>query len=393
MQYLYLATVFAGALVCLLASILLFVRRKEAKRSRVILAVIVFFSVYNYITRFIALCNGEIPELVVSAKLLLQANFMVLGYILYPIEVIAPGWLSFRRILKLYSYWLLAVVVYLISLQLGVEYRPYGSLLEMLAHADSFEVGFRLLLSALFFTPTFIVFFIHRTQLYRNSDHIWVRKYVLTLSVNMLAYMLVLMFNHPEFNILYYYVSVGCSLYIVYMELFDRLIVKTLPAAVAEEKERTTSERTTETGNTPFETIDSSLSSEKCGNDKKDSVLIQRLDSYMKINKAWRNPDLSLNTLASELFTNRTSLAQAMHESGYENYSNYINRLRIEDFLQQIESGQMLNFQETFFFVGFRSRSTALRNFRQFTGSTPSEYFQKKDPDTVQHPSNQSGRD
>ena len=375
MQYLYLATVFAGALVCLLASILLFVRRKEAKRSRVILAVIVSFSVFNYITRFIALCNGETPELVVSAKLLLQANFMVLGYILYPIEVIAPGWLSFQRILKLYSYWLLAVVVYLISLQLGVEYRPYGSLLEMLAHADSFEVGFRLLLSALFFTPTFIVFFIHRTQLYRNSDHIWVRKYVLTLSVNMLAYMLVLMFNHPEFNILYYYVSVGCSLYIVYMELFDRLIVKTLPAAVAEEKEETTDE-----------TDDSFLCPEKCGNDKKNSVLIQRLDNYMKINKAWRNPDLSLNTLASELFTNRTSLAQAMHESGYENYSNYINRLRIEDFLQQIESGQMLNFQETFFFVGFRSRSTALRNFRQFTGSIPSEYFQKKDADTEEPP-------
>lgn len=375
MQYLYLATVFAGALVCLLASILLFVRRKEAKRSRVILAVIVSFSVFNYITRFIALCNGETPELVVSAKLLLQANFMVLGYILYPIEVIAPGWLSFQRILKLYSYWLLAVVVYLISLQLGVEYTPYGSLLGMLAHSGSFEVWFRLLLSVLIFAPALIVFFIHQTRLYRNSDHIWVRKYVITLSVNMLAYMLVLMFNHPEFNILYYYVSVGCSLYIVYMELFDRLIVKTLPAAVAEEKEETTDE-----------TDDSFLCPEKCGNDKKNSVLIQRLDNYMKIHKAWRNPDLSLNTLASELFTNRTSLAQAMRESDYENYSNYINRLRIEDFLQQIESGQMLNFQETFFFVGFRSRSTALRNFRQFTGSTPSEYFQKKDADTEEHP-------
>lgn len=375
MQYLYLATVFAGALVCLLASILLFVRRKEAKRSRVILAVIVSFSVFNYITRFIALCNGETPELVVSAKLLLQANFMVLGYILYPIEVIAPGWLSFQRILKLYSYWLLAVVVYLISLQLGVEYTPYGSLLGMLAHSGSFEVWFRLLLSVLIFAPALIVFFIHQTRLYRNSDHIWVRKYVITLSVNMLAYMLVLMFNHPEFNILYYYVSVGCSLYIVYMELFDRLIVKTLPAAVAEEKEETTDE-----------TDDSFLCPEKCGNEKKDSVLIQRLDNYMKIHKAWRNPDLSLNTLASELFTNRTSLAQAMRESDYENYSNYINRLRIEDFLQQIESGQMLNFQETFFFVGFRSRSTALRNFRQFTGSTPSEYFQKKDADTEEHP-------
>lgn len=67
-----------------------------------------------------------------------------------------------------------------------------------------------------------------------------------------------------------------------------------------------------------------------------------------------------------------------MHENGDENYTNYINRLRIEDFLQKIESGESENFQDTFFFVGFRSRSTALRNFRQFTGMTPSEYFQKK---------------
>ena len=58
--------------------------------------------------------------------------------------------------------------------------------------------------------------------------------------------------------------------------------------------------------------------------------------------------------------------------------SHYINKLRIEDFLQQIESGQYVNYQEAFFFVGFRSRSTALRNFRQLTGMIPSEYFQKK---------------
>lgn len=375
MQYLYLATVFAGALVCLLASILLFVRRKEAKRSRVILAVIVSFSVFNYITRFIALCNGETPELVVSAKLLLQANFMVLGYILYPIEVIAPGWLSFRRVLNLYSYWLLMVAVYYISLWAGVEFTPYDSLLELFGHDGSFDEWFRMLLSVMFFAPVFIVFFIHRTRLYRNSDHVWVKKYVLTLLINVFAYMLVLMFNHPGFNILYYYLSVGCSLYIVYMELFDRLIVKSMPAATTEEKEERTDESAATT-DLPFDT-------EKNSNDKKSSVLTTRLDNYMKKNKAWRNPNLSLNTLASELFTNRTSLAQAMRESGYENYTNYINRLRIEDFMEQIESGQMSNFQETFFHVGFRSRSTALRNFRQFTGSIPSEYFHKKDADTV----------
>ncbi|WP_291124394.1 helix-turn-helix domain-containing protein, partial [Dysgonomonas sp. UBA7698] len=112
--------------------------------------------------------------------------------------------------------------------------------------------------------------------------------------------------------------------------------------------------------------------------EQKNTILIDRLDAYMKKKYAWRDPYLSLNMLASELFTNRTTLAQVMRENGYESYTHYINKLRIEDFLQQIESGQYVNYQEAFFFVGFRSRSTALRNFRQLTGMIPSEYFQKK---------------
>jgi AraC-like DNA-binding protein len=370
MQHLYIATVFAGALVCLLASLLLFARCKSGERSRIILAVIVSFSVYNYITRFIALCNGYVPEIVVSAKLLLQAIFMVICYVMYPIEVIAPGWLNIWRIVKLYSGWLFLLCVYLVSLWAGVQYRSYNSLLEMFAHADRFEVWFRLLLALLVFSPIFVVLFMHRTTLYRNADHVWIRKYILALFVNIFAYILVVMFNHPVFNIGYYYISVGCSLYIVYMELFDRLIGKSVEKRVAEEKQTQLEVAVEE---------DEEALLEKCAIEQRNAILIERLDAYMRKSRAWRNPDLSLNTLASELFTNRTTLSQAMRENGYENYTHYVGRLRIDDFLQQIESGQSDNFQEAFFFVGFRSRVTALRNFRQFVGMTPSEYFQRKE--------------
>ncbi len=397
MQYLYIATVFAGALVCLLASLLLFFRRKEGKRSRIILALIVFFSVGNYITRFIDIVNGHAPDLVVSGNLLLLANFMILGYILYPIEVIAPGWLNPRRILKLYSYWIVAVLIYLISKWAGVHYTSYGTLLEMLSDAGRFEVWFRLILALLIVLPGIIVFVMHRTRLSQNSDRIWVTKYVITLSLNAIAYLMVLVFNQPVLNIMYYYVSVGCSLYIVYMELFDRLITRSgetkeaFPAMRAAknthpEGAKSNNPDESERGgplgaesNNRVETENSinGQHSESRPETKKDSILIQRLEAHMKEHKTWRNPDLTLNMLASELFTNRTSLAQAFHDSGYENYTNYINRLRIEDFLQLVESGQIRNFQEAFFEVGFRSRSTALRNFRQYTGTTPSEYFNR----------------
>lgn len=371
MHYFYIATVFAGAFVLLLASLLLLIRRHSGERSRVILAFIVFFSVINYITRFIDLVNGNDPEFVVSPKLLLVANFMVFSYILYPLEVISPLWLNFRRIIKLYSVCLVLTGVYLISSWAGVVFTPFDSLVEMFPYAYRFEVLFRLLLSLVMFTPLLFVYYIYHTGLYHNSDHIWIKKYVITFLLNVFAYVLVLMFDNGLLHTLYYYVSVGCSLYIAYLELFDRLIVKSTVTASVDAK-------STEPGEKPAEVTDSALLNAKSDAEKRNAVLIKRLDSYMQNNNAWRNPDLTLNSLAAELFTNRTTLAQVLHENGFENYTSYIKKLRIDDFLRQIESGQSANFQEAFFFAGYRSRATAFRNFQQLTGMSPSEYFQKK---------------
>ncbi len=358
MEYLYIATVFAGALVCLLASVLLFLRRRAGERSRIILAVIVSFSVFSYISRFIALCKGELPDVVASPKMLLIANFMVVSYIMYPIEIISPGWLNLRRILKLYSVWIFLTLVYLVTVMADVYYTPYSSLLQMFQNAVRFEVWFRLLLSLLFFLPGLFIFFIHKTRRYNNTDLKWLKKYSIVFFINITAYFLVLLFDYQVLHIVYYYLSVGCSLFIVYMELFDRLIVKT---------EEDTNIKRAEQHSNEFK------------NEPKNSALIERLETYMNKKYAWRDPNLTLNILASDLFTNRTTLAKVMRESGYDNYTNYINRLRIEDFLFQINSGQTDNFQEAFFIVGFRSRTTALRNFKLITGKTPSEYFQKGD--------------
>lgn len=358
MEHLYTATIFAGALVCFLASLLLFLRRKAGQRSRVILAVIVLFSVFSYIGRFVTLIRGEVPDFVVSAKMLLFANFMVVSYILYPIEVISPGWLNLRRVFKLYSFWIFLVFVYLVTVFANVSYTEYGSLLEMFGNIEKFEVIFRLLLSLIFFLPGLFIFFIHKTRRYNNTDLKWLKKYSLVFFINITAYFLVLLFDYQVLHIVYYYLSVGCSLFIVYMELFDRLIVtKAVDKHIRSDEQQ-----------------GSELNSES-----KNSALIDRLEIYMKTNSAWRDPNLTLNKLASELFTNRTTLANVMHENGYDSYTNYVNRMRIDDFLSQINSGQSDNFQEAFFFVGFRSRTTALRNFKLITGKTPSEYFQKGD--------------
>lgn len=95
----------------------------------------------------------------------------------------------------------------------------------------------------------------------------------------------------------------------------------------------------------------------------------------METSYAYRNPDLSLAMMATALHTNRTTLTLALHELGYPSFNAYINTLRIEDFIQRVRIKASTNYQDAFYDAGFRSRATALRNFKQYTGKTPSVYF------------------
>jgi AraC-like DNA-binding protein len=95
----------------------------------------------------------------------------------------------------------------------------------------------------------------------------------------------------------------------------------------------------------------------------------------MKTNQAWRDPNISLSMLTEKLGTNRTTLSKAIHDSGKENFSVYINEMRISDFISLMNSRKNISIKEAFFVSGYRSRTTALRNFKAIIGQIPSDYF------------------
>ena len=91
-----------------------------------------------------------------------------------------------------------------------------------------------------------------------------------------------------------------------------------------------------------------------------DNPLVIQLNHLFEEEKVWQNPDLTVAGLAQILGTNRSYLAQAIQEAGYVNFADLMNRHRVQD---------------AFFHVGFRSKETALRCFKKYTGSLPSEYL------------------
>lgn len=88
----------------------------------------------------------------------------------------------------------------------------------------------------------------------------------------------------------------------------------------------------------------------------------------------WMNPDMTATQLARIMGTNHTYLLNMIKGFGYSNYSDMINRKRVEHICKELEKGTDADIITLMFEAGFRSRSTASREFKRIVGCSPSEY-------------------
>lgn len=89
----------------------------------------------------------------------------------------------------------------------------------------------------------------------------------------------------------------------------------------------------------------------------------------------WRNPDLSLASLAQALGTNTTYVSKAFNDGLGQSFSEGINRLRIKEVQKRLQSQSLETDLLTIALdAGFRSKASFNRAFKQYVGQTPSEY-------------------
>jgi len=363
----YIATVYTALAVMFLSSVTLFICRKSGDRSRMILCAVIFLSVFNYFPKLLNILDGSIAVQVMNVPMLTLAIFMIISYITYPIEVISPGWITLKRLLLLYSPVAVIFLFYGLTLAFGVTYPEYNNLLQMLPHADEFNVWFRLLLCVLMFLPLLIIFFIPYTRIYSNTDKTWVRVYVILYAVDIVSYLAVLAIHGLLMAVIYFHISMLITLIRIYMELVYRIVDKNVSKQMIldiDENDQNILGRDLNRKENPV--IDGGNS---------ENVLFVNLQRFMITNQAWRDPNISLSMLTEKLRTNRTTLSKAIHDSGKENFSVYINEMRISDFISLMNSRKNISIKEAFFVSGYRSRTTALRNFKAIIGQIPSDYF------------------
>jgi AraC-like DNA-binding protein len=101
-----------------------------------------------------------------------------------------------------------------------------------------------------------------------------------------------------------------------------------------------------------------------------------KLTEYMKAEKPFLNPDLSLPQLSAELNVSSHYLSQVINEQFNLNFFDFVNGYRVEEFKQNVRKPEFSNYSllGIAFECGFNSKTAFNRIFKQATGLTPSQY-------------------
>jgi len=101
--------------------------------------------------------------------------------------------------------------------------------------------------------------------------------------------------------------------------------------------------------------------------------LVSNLESYMS-RKAWLNPSLTLQDMASALGTNRTYLSEYFNNTLDTTFYDYLNSFRIKHACEILLSDFRLPISQVGEKSGFNSLSTFRRTFEKHTGYSPAKY-------------------
>ena len=102
-----------------------------------------------------------------------------------------------------------------------------------------------------------------------------------------------------------------------------------------------------------------------------------KLDDLMLLKKPFLNHDLTLQDLAKMMQSNAHTMSKVINENNANNFYDFVNYHRINEFKKRIESGEHKT--KTIIAIanetGFKSKTTFNRTFKKINGITPREYL------------------
>jgi AraC-like DNA-binding protein len=113
--------------------------------------------------------------------------------------------------------------------------------------------------------------------------------------------------------------------------------------------------------------------------DENAALIHGRLLQLMEQEKPFMNAELTLEDLAASLKVHPNTLSQVINVKEQKNFYDLVNERRIEEFTRRVslDAAQQYTFLGLAFECGFNSKASFNRNFKKYTGTTPSEYLKR----------------
>lgn len=110
--------------------------------------------------------------------------------------------------------------------------------------------------------------------------------------------------------------------------------------------------------------------------DENTEAILGQLNSKMKDEKLFLNPNLKLSELAAEVNISAHQLSQILNDHVGKNFSEFINEYRINEACRLLFTHENLSIDGIGYEVGFNSKSTFFAAFKKQKGVTPANFQQ-----------------
>ncbi len=380
-----------AAVICMGGASLLFMRGQN-NRSRRLLAGIMSTWGIVYVVRVVGMLSGnhdlDFTRIDVAATFaLVIGNLYLIILLLYPLEIVRPGWLNLKRTgILLLPYVLITLFYYVVLYLLGEKPLRLYTMDQFAEHIGRFNVWYRLLM--ILSIIVYLAFLFRLTWRYKefyrqwcrnnysndkNINISWLRQYGIGVVLIGAAYFWLLL-DGNTYCFIVHNLTVQCFFcYTLYKGLFhanpytEDFFSYTLDEAEAYRKAEL--QESQSLANNIY-----SLSNETAFL-KKIPAYCDEITNWMISKKPFLNPNFKLMDVSEILPLNRTYLSRVFNEGFGDSFSNVVRDYRIREAEEMLTNCQDIPVGQVGELCGFSSPSAFHRTFAQsHNGLTPNRY-------------------
>ncbi|WEK19531.1 MAG: helix-turn-helix transcriptional regulator [Candidatus Pedobacter colombiensis] len=108
--------------------------------------------------------------------------------------------------------------------------------------------------------------------------------------------------------------------------------------------------------------------------DKNASQLEEKLKNLISENELYKNPDLKISDVASQMKISSHHLSQLLNDNIGKSFATYINEYRIKEACKKMIREPHIKVEEVGYEVGFNSKSAFFTSFKRIMNTTPTLY-------------------